>query len=143
VILVSQAQQHSTFSLFLSNKASSFSTLVTLFFCHREDLSFPVIARSVVTKQSRSANEFAMPDLSRPNVDPRRKCHRSSPSVFRASLLWGTFYLNLKSLIKINNRATLETLSLEHGLQFFVTFWNEGANRANICGLAMIQDRLN
>jgi len=55
----------------------------------------------------------------------------------------GAFYLNLKGLIKINNRATLETLPLEEGLQFFITFWNEGTNRANIFGLAMIQDRLN
>ena len=68
---------------------------------------------------------------------------RAGSAVFQASLLWGTFYLNLKGLIKIDNRAMLETLPLEHGLQFFVTFWNEGTNRANIFGLAMIQDRLN
>jgi hypothetical protein len=43
-----------------------------------------------------------------------------------------------EGLIKINNSATLEILPLEEGLQFFVTFWNEGTNRVNTFCLAMI-----
>ena len=65
------------------------------------------------------------------------------PSHFPASLLRGTFHLALKGPIKINNMATLETLSPEDGLQFLVISWNEGTNRANTFGLAMLQKRLN
>ena len=77
-------------------------------------------------------------------IEGREEIERAPVKNYRGVLqVSGAFYLNLKSLIKINNRATLETLPLEEGLQFFITFWNEGTNRANIFGLAMIQDRLN
>ena len=153
MILVSQAQQHSTCSLFLSNQTTAFGTLVTLVIA-KSLLSLSLRGWRSQPKQSHRVNENATPPLvgaggqsnDKPGRQPRsrRKYNallpRTTGAFFRC---WGTFYLNLKGLIKINNTATLETLPLEEGLQFFVTFRNEGTNRANIFDLAMIQDRLN
>jgi len=153
VIFVSQAQQHSTLSLFLSNKASLVQYPSDTCFCHCEELSFLVIARSVATKQSHRVNGIAQPrqvgagGRSMAKMPLTQIMHMSSPEQaqpFSGQVYCrGTFYLTLKGLIKINDIATLETLPLEHGMQFFVTVWNQGTNRSNIFGLAMIQDRLN